>query len=68
MFDHASYIRNANRKRPDGDAGPKPRPNQPSWITVRCADCGKVLCEVRVGSTVKIRCRTCKAETVTTAA
>ena len=40
-----------------------PRPN--GWVTVRCADCGKVLCEAQRGSVVKVVCRKCKSEQVT---
>ncbi len=34
------------------------------WVTVRCPECGKVLCEAMPGSTVKKLCDRCKAERV----
>lgn len=32
----------------------------PIWHKVRCPECGKVLCEVRPGSTIKKMCERCK--------
>lgn len=34
------------------------------WVTVRCPECGKVLCEATPGSTVKKLCDRCKEERV----
>lgn len=36
----------------------------PLWVTVRCPECGKKLCEAMPGSTVKKLCGRCKQERV----
>lgn len=42
-----------------------PQPQHPlirtaNWVPVRCPECGKLLCEVSPGSTVKVKCRQCR--------
>lgn len=36
----------------------------PKWVTIRCPECGKVLCEATPGSQVRKVCDRCKAERV----
>ena len=44
------------------------KPGPPAWIVVRCPQCGKAICEAKSGSTLKIVCKRCKAESVTNVA
>lgn len=37
---------------------------QREWITVTCAECGKVLCQAQPGSRVKLVCRRCKQDVI----
>ena len=39
---------------------PTPKPSPVAWVPVRCPECGKLLCEVVKGSTVKVKCKQCK--------
>lgn len=47
-----------------GTLPPPPQRPTPLWVTVRCPECGKVLCEATPGSTVKKLCDRCKEERV----
>jgi hypothetical protein len=38
------------------------------WVQVRCPACGKLLCEILPGSTVRVTCRRCKQQVVRQAA
>lgn len=40
------------------------RDQKGGWVQVRCPRCGRYLCEVRVGSAVKVACKRCKTVVV----